>query len=126
MVGCPMIGMPDYNKLLVGRAQEANASLTPPTIPKTFATLVNETNPANLPYTAKNDTNPFWNKKVLTTNGGADPLVHFDYSREFLANLVLGPEKSSNDSLEVFVQPQVPHFVMPQSALPTAGATDPQ
>lgn len=107
--------MPDYNALMKQRLSQMNLTVRPPHVPHTFAVLVNQTDPAKTPYTSKNSTlNPFWGKHIFQTNGGADPLVPFSLSEHFLNHVVLGPnDKLTKESLEIFVEPNVPHQVTP-------------
>ncbi|WFD30937.1 hypothetical protein MSPP1_001963 [Malassezia sp. CBS 17886] len=107
-----LIGMPDYTKLLKGRANETHKPYAPPYVPHSLLQLINRTDPSKKPYDSHNPRhNPFWGKHIFTASGAIDPLVNFNYSREFLRHLVLGPRKSklARESLEVFVQPHTEH-----------------
>lgn len=118
-IGTVFIGMPDYYKLLKGRTAESDIPMEPPFVPDAFVSYVNRTDPAHKPYDAHSSKkNPFWDKKIFVGSGGADPLVHFSYSSEFLEKLVLGPKrrKSTNESLEIYVQPDTEHRVTKESA----------
>ena len=110
------IGMPDYNKLISQRLQISKLKRGPPYVPLSFAKLVNATDPAMSHYTSRSPKqNPYWGKHIFTASGGADPLVPFDLSREFLRKLVLGKGATARNSLSVFIQPQTPHFVTTES-----------
>ncbi|WFD01615.1 hypothetical protein MOBT1_000291 [Malassezia obtusa] len=83
-----------------------------------FVEYVNRTDPATKPYRSHSaKKNPFYGKKIFAACGAADPLVQFDYSREFLENVVVGParNKTAQQSLEVYVQPDVQHLVTDES-----------
>ena len=117
-IGTVFIGAPDYYKLLVGRTAENNIPFAPPYIPDALISYVNRTDPAHKPYDSYNrQENPFWGKKLFAGCGGVDPLVHFSYSSEFLQNVVLGPRNDDEtaQSLEVYVQPDIPHEVTSES-----------
>lgn len=113
--GVVFIGMPDYNALMRQRTAQMNLTVGPPFVPDTFAKLVNQTDPAMTPYTSKNASkNPFWHKHIFQANGGDDPLVPFNLSEHFLSKLVLGPpSKRTNESLQIYVEPNIPHDVTP-------------
>lgn len=118
--GVVFIGSPDYFKLLEGRTAENKIPMEAPYVPNAFMQTLNRTNPANKPYTSYNPkVNPFWGKRIFAGSGAADPLVHFSYSSEFLSKLVLGPkgDDDAEQSLEVYVQPHVPHTVTNESTL---------
>ncbi|WFD19026.1 hypothetical protein MCAP1_001241 [Malassezia caprae] len=111
--GFVFIGMPDYNALMKQRLGLMNLTVGPPYVPDTLAALVNRTDPAKTPYTSSSSTlNPFWGKHIFQANGGADPLVPFNLSEHFLKHVVLGPNnKLTKESLEIFVEPHIPHQV---------------
>ena len=78
---------------------------------------VNKTNPANMAYTSQNASiNPFYGKKLFAGSGGVDPLVLFNYSSEFLSNVVLGPDTNeTKESLQIYLQPNTTHQVTNES-----------
>lgn len=122
-IGISFSGAPDYQKLIIDHTKKDNRPLAPPFVPGSLMALLNRTNPAQLPFTSHNPKrNPFWGKKVLSCHCAADPVVPFEYSRDFLGQLVLGPTQkaSTNRSLEVFIQPACVHEITPTSTLHTA------
>ena len=124
-IGCPLVGMPDYSKLLAGHLQRSKLREAAPQVPAAFLDLINRTNPAQTPYTSTDpNANPFWGKKILATSGGSDKTVPYDYSRQFHIGLVLGPptDPATADSFEVFIQPLTEHTVTPEST--SARGTD--
>jgi hypothetical protein len=101
----PIIACPDYMKLISRRAKYSNIDLIPPSFPDGLREYIKQHDPAQTPYTASNQSNPFLGKKILVLSGGADKLVPFACSEEFVRNLFVGPEGAK----EVVVAPDVGH-----------------
>ncbi|WFC99181.1 hypothetical protein MYAM1_001925 [Malassezia yamatoensis] len=120
-VGTPLIGTPDYVKLVESRTSESNITMASPFVPLSFMEYVNKTNPANMAYTSVDASiNPFYGKKLFAGSGGTDPLVLFNYSSEFLSNVVLGPDTNeTRESLQIYLQPNTTHQVTNESTSPT-------
>ncbi|THH16654.1 hypothetical protein EW146_g4015 [Bondarzewia mesenterica] len=90
-IGVPVIGCPDYLRLLTFRAQGANIPLLPPYLPSALFSLLRKDDPAAVAFRSSRPAeNPFIGKKVLVLSGGADQLVPWDASREFVEGLEVG------------------------------------
>ncbi|KAG2046848.1 alpha/beta-hydrolase [Suillus hirtellus] len=89
-LGIPIIGCPDYTKLIYQRAQSSNIPISPPYFPTSFMTYVERHDPAQLAYRAKDASNPFFGKKVLVLSGKEDKLVPWVASAEFVEGLEVG------------------------------------
>ncbi|KAG1785877.1 Alpha/Beta hydrolase protein [Suillus plorans] len=89
-LGIPIIGCPDYMKLISRRAQSSNIPLSPPYFPTSFMTYVERHDPAQLAYRTKDASNPFFGKKVLVLSGKDDKLVPWVASAEFVDGLEVG------------------------------------
>ncbi|KAF5382126.1 hypothetical protein D9615_004190 [Tricholomella constricta] len=95
--GIPIIGCPDYNKLIALRAQQVGVALEGPTFPKSFKGIVETLDP---PFLIKGAENPFLGKRVLVLSGEADQLVPWEASKEFvLDKLDVGKEGVKTVSL---------------------------
>ncbi|THH02614.1 hypothetical protein EW026_g333 [Hermanssonia centrifuga] len=91
-LGIPIIGCPDYLKLISGRAKESEIPFEPPYIPKTFLSYIQQHDPAQASYTISEASNPFLGKKILVLSGADDPLVQWSCSQEFVENLQCTPD----------------------------------
>ncbi|KAG1760872.1 hypothetical protein EDD22DRAFT_988083 [Suillus occidentalis] len=85
--GIPIIGCPDYTKLISQRAASSDIPFSPPYFPVSFPTYVGTHDPAQLAYRAKDASNPFFGKKVLVLSGKEDKLVPWVASAEFVDGL---------------------------------------
>lgn len=114
-VGAPMIGTPDFQKLLAHRAMKSNLPDAPPAVPGHLRALMQRVDPAMQPYREASQRNPFYGKKICATAGENDHLVRVSYSEEFWRNLVLGSPEQTRQWLHVFVQPNTGHEVTSES-----------
>ncbi|KAI0667819.1 Alpha/Beta hydrolase protein, partial [Trametes maxima] len=91
-LGIPIIGCPDYLKLIAGRAAENGiVALAPPHFPASFVAYVRAHDPASASFTAGDSgANPFWGKKVLVLSGKEDVLVPWSASEAFVGALDVG------------------------------------
>ncbi|KAG1836211.1 Alpha/Beta hydrolase protein [Suillus subalutaceus] len=89
-LGIPIIGCPDYTKLISQRARSSGIPFSPPYFPDSFKTYIETHDPAQLPYRAKDTSNPFLGKKVLVLSGKEDKLVPWVASAEFVDGLEVG------------------------------------
>ncbi len=58
-----------------GRAEESSVPIEPPYFPKSFLEYLKRHDPANVPYTASDTTNPFRGKKILVLSGKEDMII---------------------------------------------------
>jgi hypothetical protein len=86
----PIIGCPDYTKLISKRAKSSRIPFAPPYFPTSFKTYIETHDPAKLPYHVKDTSNPFFGKKVLVLSGKEDRLVPWVASAEFVEGLEVG------------------------------------
>ncbi|KAJ7219983.1 Alpha/Beta hydrolase protein [Mycena pura] len=86
----PIIGCPDYLALMGPRAEAQGVAVGPPHFPENLVKLIRDMSLASLPYTSKNDENPFLGKRVLVLSGGSDMLVPWVASQEFVERLEVG------------------------------------
>jgi len=91
-VGIPIIGCPDYTKLISQRAERSGIPLKPPYYPDSFRAYVDANDPAKRSYRAKDESNPFLGRKILVLSGAKDTLVPWVASVEFVQNLEVGEE----------------------------------
>lgn len=89
-IGIPIIGCPDYTKLLEYRAHFLDIPLVPPHYPRCLEEYVSTHDPARLPYRSRDKSNPFLDKKILVLSGGKDKLVPWSASEEFVEGLEVG------------------------------------
>lgn len=89
-LGIPIIGCPDYTKLISQRAQSSQIHFSPPYFPTSFKAYIEARDPAKLAYRAKDASNPFLGKKVLVLSGKEDKLVPWVASAEFVEGLEVG------------------------------------
>lgn len=88
--GIPIIGCPDYLKLITQRAQKAGVPITPPFFPENFKTLVQHVDPVADAYSSSSQENPFLNKRILVLSGKDDKLVPWSASEVFVDRLNVG------------------------------------
>ncbi|KAJ6448936.1 Alpha/Beta hydrolase protein [Mycena sanguinolenta] len=105
----PIIGCPDYLKLMEPRAASHGIAMAAPHFPESLLKLIRAKAPTALPYTSVGPENPFLGKKVLVLCGGADPLVPWTASRTFVEGLEVGPMGSK----EYIIYDGVGHAVPP-------------
>ncbi|KAG6894870.1 hypothetical protein C0992_004248, partial [Termitomyces sp. T32_za158] len=79
--GVPIIGCPDYSKLIAYRAKQNDVDLTGRYYPKPLKDLVAKVDPASL---VQGVANPFIGKKILVLSGANDTLVPWKSSEEFV------------------------------------------
>ncbi|KIJ63165.1 hypothetical protein HYDPIDRAFT_93008 [Hydnomerulius pinastri MD-312] len=86
----PIIGCPDYTKMVSQRAESSGVPFAPPYYPPQLKAYVDKYDPASFPYTAKDASNSFLGKRILVLSGAKDPLVPWTASQEFVAGLEVG------------------------------------
>ncbi|KAF9000747.1 hypothetical protein BDQ17DRAFT_666041 [Cyathus striatus] len=88
--GIPIIGCPDYMKLMRQRAQRKHIPFTGPYFPPNLVKLIERWDPASTLYKTMEDGNPFLGKKILVLSGGSDELVPWEASKHLLRISRLG------------------------------------
>jgi dienelactone hydrolase len=91
-IGIPIIGCPNYLKLMIGRAQKNSIPFEAPQIPNSLISLINRSDPASKDYTSLKPSNPFLGKKILILSGKEDRLVPWKVNKSFVDALEVGPE----------------------------------
>ncbi|KAG6817181.1 hypothetical protein H0H87_011883 [Tephrocybe sp. NHM501043] len=81
--GIPIIGCPDYSKLIAYRAKHSDVELEGRYYPKGLKDLVLTSDPASL---ILGPTNPFLGKRILVLSGADDTLVPWEASEEFVTS----------------------------------------
>lgn len=114
--GIPIIACPDYLKLMEKRASRFSLPIAPPYFPASLIELVRRRDPVMKAFDRVDDANPYLGKKVLVLSGGADKLVPWEASREFVEKLAVGPSGVK----KVLVVEGVGHECTPEM-LATAG-----
>jgi hypothetical protein len=105
-LGIPIIGCPDFLKLIKYRAHNSAIPFQAPHIPNSLISLVNTSDPASKDFKSLNpSSNPFLGKKILVLSGKDDPLVPWSASESFVDALEVGPEGVK----KVFLQEGVKH-----------------
>lgn len=90
-IGVPMIGMPDFSKLLHSRTRTSFVTNGPPYVPASLKVLIEQIDPARTRYDSWDpQVNPFWGKKICVLSGAQDKLVLWDWNEDFLNALVVG------------------------------------
>jgi len=89
-IGIPVVGCPDYAKLIAQRAQTAGVPFAPPYYPEHLRSYVDKHDPASCPFRAKDWSNPFLGKRILILSGGKDTLVPWSVSKDFAEGLYIG------------------------------------
>ncbi|KAG5639992.1 hypothetical protein DXG03_001893 [Asterophora parasitica] len=87
--GIPIIGCPDYIKLITYRAQQVGVELEGPTFPKSFRDTIEALDP---PFLGQGTENPFIGKRILVLSGEADRLVPWEASKAFVDKLDVGKD----------------------------------
>lgn len=90
------------------RADKFAVPFAPPHIPKALVALIERDDPASASYTAADETNPFFGKKVLVLSGADDPIVPWTASEKFVERLNIG-----SGVKKVIVSPGVKHECTP-------------
>ncbi|KAG2139331.1 Alpha/Beta hydrolase protein [Suillus clintonianus] len=91
-IGIPIIGCPDYTKLISQRALSSGVPFKPPYYPDSLKEYVGAHDPAQLPYRATDASNPFLGRKILVLSGANDTLVPWVATKEFVQGLEVGKE----------------------------------
>lgn len=91
-VGIPIIGCPNFTKLISQRAESSGIPFKPPYYPDSLRAYVDANDPAQRSYRAKDGSNPFLGRKILVLSGAKDTLVPWVASVEFVQNLEVGEE----------------------------------
>lgn len=105
-IGIPIIGCPDYLKLIEGRSAKLGRAIEDSQyLPESLRQLIKRSDPAQMPYRALDSTNPFLGKKVFVLSGAADKLVPWATSKEFVDNLEVGQQGTKR----VFLQDGTGH-----------------
>ncbi|KAG8216433.1 Alpha/Beta hydrolase protein [Butyriboletus roseoflavus] len=86
----PIIGCPDYTKLISQRAQFHGISLEAPHYPLHLKAYVEAYDPASFAFREKDVANPFLGKRILVLSGAEDKLVPWTASQEFVEGLEVG------------------------------------
>ncbi|KAF8207287.1 Alpha/Beta hydrolase protein [Mycena galopus ATCC 62051] len=89
-VAIPIIGCPDFLKLMEPRAAAHGITMGPPHFPESLLKVIRAKTPATLPCTSVGPENPFIGKKVLVLSGEADTLVPWTASQAFVEGLEVG------------------------------------
>ncbi|SJX61831.1 uncharacterized protein SRS1_12815 [Sporisorium reilianum f. sp. reilianum] len=114
-IGVPMIGMPDYSRLLASRTKTSFVPNAPPYVPASLKALVEKIDPARTAYDSFDARrNPFWGKKICVLSGANDKLVLWDWNEAFLKGLVVGEPsglRGEMPGLKIHRRPGVGHEV---------------
>ncbi|TBU25182.1 Alpha/Beta hydrolase protein [Dichomitus squalens] len=110
-LGIPIIGCPDYLRLISDRAVQSSIPIEPPYFPKSFLEYLKKHDPANAPYTATDSTNPYRGKKILVLSGKEDTLVPWNASESFVEGLNVGEEEGGVK--QFLVEPGIGHTCSP-------------
>ncbi|KAF8434539.1 Alpha/Beta hydrolase protein [Boletus edulis BED1] len=86
----PIIGCPDYTKLISQRAQICGVPLEAPHYPLHLKAYVDAYDPASFAFRENDATNPFLGKRILVLSGAKDTLVPWSASQEFVEGLEVG------------------------------------
>ncbi|KAG1847589.1 Alpha/Beta hydrolase protein [Suillus subluteus] len=89
-LGIPIVGCPDYTKLISQRAQSSSIPISPPYFSTSLKIYIETHDPAQLAYRAKDASNPFLGKKILVLSGKEDKIVPWVASAEFVDGLEVG------------------------------------
>ncbi|KAJ7211481.1 Alpha/Beta hydrolase protein [Mycena haematopus] len=108
-IAIPIIGCPDYLKLMGPRAATHGIAIGPPHFPESLLQAIRATGPTAVPYTSPGPENPFLGKKVLVLCGRNDTLVPWAASQAFVEGLDVG----STGRKEYIIYDGVGHEVPP-------------
>jgi len=89
-LGIPIIGCPDYTKLISQRARFFGVPLEAPHYPLHLKAYVDSYDPASFAFRENDATNPFLGKRILVLSGAKDKLVPWSASQEFVEGLEVG------------------------------------
>lgn len=89
-IGIPIVGCPDYAKLIAHRAQTTDLPFAPPYYPEHLMSYVDKHDPASSPFRAKDRSNPFLGKRILILSAGKDTPVPWSVSKDFAEGLYIG------------------------------------
>jgi len=109
-VGIPIIGCPDFLKLMSKRAIDHGLHVGPPTFPDSLVQWVKSTDPASSTAditSSSKELNPFVDKRILVLSGGADMLVPWEASKDFVDALYV--DHNRGGVKQVFVQDGAGH-----------------
>ncbi|KIO26309.1 hypothetical protein M407DRAFT_243771 [Tulasnella calospora MUT 4182] len=109
-LGIPIIGCPNYLGLMEARAIKNGIATGPPIFPESLRKYIVEHDPVSVPYKEESSSNPFVGKHILVSSGGADELVPWEFSKEFVEGLVVGKEGVKR----VFLQDGIGHSTTPE------------
>lgn len=110
--GIPVIGCPDYLKLMTSRAAKYGIDLEEdsPYMPASSRAYIRKMGLKNYFYDKKDANNSFLSKKILVLSGGADELVPWVASKEIVDRLEVG----DGGYKKVFVEEGVGHKFSPR------------
>ena len=91
-LGVTIIGCPSFKSLMTSRAHLSNISISPPYFPVSFLQHLDKSSAEAVPYTRKDEQNPFWKNKLLVIAGGKDTLVPWAECEDYVHGLQVGPE----------------------------------
>ncbi|KAI0636155.1 Alpha/Beta hydrolase protein [Trametes polyzona] len=106
-LGIPIIGCPDFLRLMSARAVENGLAVAPPYFPASLLAYVRAHDPAAAPHTGR-EGNPFWGKRVLVLCGAEDTLVPWKAGEAFVNELNVG-EGEAGGVKEVWVEDGTGH-----------------
>ncbi|KAF8550163.1 alpha/beta-hydrolase [Imleria badia] len=91
-LGIPIIGCPDFTKLMSQRAQFAEVPFEAPYYPLHLKAYVDAYDPASFAFREITDdsSNPFLGKRILVLSGAKDKLVPWSTCKEFVEGLEVG------------------------------------
>lgn len=92
------------------RAIKNGVTTGPPIFPETLRKYIVDHDPVSVPYREESSSNPFIGRHVLVLSGGADELVPWEFSKEFVDGLVVGDEGVKR----VIVQDGIGHATTPE------------
>lgn len=104
-LGVPIIGCPDYLRLMAMRAASSSVDLRPPAMPDSLRAIIQRSDPLAFPYKEADKANPFLGKKILVLAGRKDTEVPFSASKDFVDGLEVGVDGIK----EVFVDENAGH-----------------
>lgn len=107
-IAIPIIGCPDYVKLISQRAQLSGLPFAPPHYPPQLKAYVDAYDPASFPFRTKDGPNPFLGRKILVLSGAKDTLVPWTASKEFIDGLEVGDGEK-----QIFLEENAGHECTP-------------
>jgi hypothetical protein len=90
--GIPIIGCPDYLRLMTARAEAFGINLGEDSLymPASLRAYVRRMDPVFSAFDKVDPTNPFLSKKILVLSGASDMLVPWIASKDFVGKLEVG------------------------------------